>query len=95
MHTFYFKKKKTLHGEKEIAVSGSAHYLVKDDIAVFSDCKVKDYEVKGKKTFPEFGLTEKDIAVIEQKTLDSLNEDYLLCVNLGFEEKEKKTLPQA
>lgn len=62
---------------------GKDEYLV----AFFSECVLQDYNLKGKKSKVELGLTHIDKKNIEGLIIDMLNEDADLCINLAIEKE--------
>jgi hypothetical protein len=72
---------------------GEGHYEFwgekgKDEyiLAHFTKSVLQDYNLKGKKSAIEIGLTHLDKKNIESLIVDTLNEDTLLCLELPVEE---------
>lgn len=64
---------------------GKEEYLV----AFFTKCVIQDYNLKGKKSTVDMGLTHLDKKNIEKLILDTLNEDAELCINLAVEKESE------
>jgi hypothetical protein len=89
--SYHFNKMPLKHGDTEVLVSGTAKYQLEDLSsgergdpeelhAFFFKVRIRSYETKKENELQ--GVTIEDLAHLEDKIIDILNDDYELCSTL-------------
>lgn len=93
-YSYHFNCLQIPVGDAFIEVNGTAKYQIEDLgtsdsdsalVAFFYEAKIRDYDTESDD--PLTGLTKRDLEVLADIVLETLNDDYELCTNLAINPK--------